>query len=378
MAQTITILVSLLSFAVPQIGSAAHPTGPVAHWPADGNAEDREHGHDGTLENGATYGTGKIGQAFSLDGFNDIVVVPDHPDLSFGSGDDFTIEAWINLTSPVATHDDEIVAKMLLSPSGFSNGYFFRVHRGTRQLRLQIVTNGGFDSESVFSNSVIELSNWTHVVAVRSGTSGLLYVDGQLDNSGPVPDVSLANNAPLGIGGGYDTRFNPPVQELHAFGGLIDEVKIYDRALSDCEIAEAAGTGSCTLVAIIDIKPGSNHNPINLKSKGVIPVAVLTTDEFDATAVDGSTVRWAGAGVAHGDGHLEDVDGDGDTDWLGHFRTQETDIEAGDTEASLTGTADGQDIEGTDLITLVGGGKPAKKGTVGGVKETSWGELKRQ
>lgn len=108
----------------------------------------------------------------------------------------------------------------------------------------------------------------------------------------------------------------------------------------------------------IDIKPGNNPNAINLKSKGVIPVAILTTGDFDATDVDGSTVEFEGASPVHDGGHLEDVDSDGDLDWVGHFRIQATDIEAGDTEATLVGEAviggNRIPIEDSDSIKVVG------------------------
>jgi uncharacterized repeat protein (TIGR01451 family) len=113
----------------------------------------------------------------------------------------------------------------------------------------------------------------------------------------------------------------------------------------------------------IDIKPGSDPNSINPNSKGVIPVAILTTENFDASSVDGSTVIFGpkDAQSAHGNGHLEDVDGDGDLDWVGHFRTQETGIQAGDTEATLTGkTVDGDGFQGTDAIVTVGKSKKPK------------------
>jgi hypothetical protein len=109
--------------------------------------------------------------------------------------------------------------------------------------------------------------------------------------------------------------------------------------------------------SFIDIKPGSFPNAINPKSKGVIPVAILTTNTFDATTVDPLSVKFGpnGAAEAHGRGHYEDVDEDGDLDLVLHFRTQETGIQCGDTSASLTGeTGDGEVIQGADMITTVG------------------------
>ena len=75
----------------------------------------------------------------------------------------------------------------------------------------------------------------------------------------------------------------------------------------------------------IDIKPGSDPNSINLKSKGVIPVAILSTDTFDATTIDPLSVSFGphGAMEGHGRGHIEDVNGDGLPDLVLHFRTQE-------------------------------------------------------
>ncbi|GAB4531879.1 MAG: hypothetical protein Kow0063_11720 [Anaerolineae bacterium] len=106
----------------------------------------------------------------------------------------------------------------------------------------------------------------------------------------------------------------------------------------------------------IDIKPGSDPNSINLKSKGVVPVAVLTTDDFDASTVDPGTVLFAGASPVRWT--LEDVDSDGDMDMLFHFKTQELDLDAGSTEAYLTGyTQDGQFIWGVDAVNIVPKGK---------------------
>jgi hypothetical protein len=104
----------------------------------------------------------------------------------------------------------------------------------------------------------------------------------------------------------------------------------------------------------IDIKPGSFPNSINPNSKGVIPVAILTTADFDATTVDAETVRFGPAGAEAVHWALEDVDDDGDIDMILHFRTQDTGIKAGDTEAELTGkTIDGVGIHGSDSVRTV-------------------------
>jgi sugar lactone lactonase YvrE len=107
----------------------------------------------------------------------------------------------------------------------------------------------------------------------------------------------------------------------------------------------------------IDIKPGSDPNAVNPAARGLIPVAVLTTESFDALTVSPSSVQFGpnGASMVHRSGHLEDVDSDGDLDLVLHFRTQETGIQCGDTSASLTGeTFDGQAIQGSDSLVTVG------------------------
>ena len=92
------------------------------------------------------------------------------------------------------------------------------------------------------------------------------------------------------------------------------------------------------------------------QSHGVIPVAILTTDTFDATTVDPLNIRFGPEGAeAHGKGHLQDVNHDDEPDLVLHFKTQETGIQCSDTSAFLTGeTVDGDPIQGSDAIKTVG------------------------
>ena len=113
---------------------------------------------------------------------------------------------------------------------------------------------------------------------------------------------------------------------------------------------------AAVLTVPVDIKPGGATNPIDLRSQGVIPVAVLSTASFDATTVDPKSVCFGDAdNPAHRDctgrAHVEDVNGDGRRDLLFVFQTQETGIDPGDTQACLTGkTFTGVSIEGCDTI----------------------------
>lgn len=134
---------------------------------------------------------------------------------------------------------------------------------------------------------------------------------------------------------------------------------------TDCMYVEFWGKVLYTVCPImIDIKPGSDCNPINCKSmKGVIPVAILTTDCFDATDVDHTTVRFGPDEAmethynTHGmKRHESDVDCDGDTDLVFHFRGYETGIVCGDSVVTLKGMTFGGDaFEATGMIRTVPG-----------------------
>lgn len=126
-----------------------------------------------------------------------------------------------------------------------------------------------------------------------------------------------------------------------------------------CDIAtlEVFEPEAAIVEVSLDIKPSNSPNSINPKSNGVIAVAILTTNSFDATTVDPLTVRFGpkGAKEAHNTGHIKDVNHDGDSDLMLHFKTRATGIKCGDTSASLTGaTFNGDLIEGTDTIKTVG------------------------
>ncbi|UCH33947.1 MAG: hypothetical protein JSV65_15510 [Armatimonadota bacterium] len=111
----------------------------------------------------------------------------------------------------------------------------------------------------------------------------------------------------------------------------------------------------------VDVKPGSEVNPINLRARGVLPVAVLSAEGFDATLVDPSTVEVAGAGVAMRGksgrymAHFEDVDDDGMLDLLVQVEVQDLDPgQLQDGYAVVTGeTYGGEAFQGQDDIVLI-------------------------
>ena len=113
------------------------------------------------------------------------------------------------------------------------------------------------------------------------------------------------------------------------------------------------------LTVTIDIKPGSDPNSINPKSRGTIPVAILSSSTFDAFAsVDTTSLTFGRTGnensLAFCNGSPGDVNGDGLLDLMCHFDTQKTGFLAGDTLGKLKGkTVTGTPIAGSDSVRIV-------------------------
>lgn len=140
-----------------------------------------------------------------------------------------------------------------------------------------------------------------------------------------------------------------------------------------------AGPGSGIPVTV-DIMPGSTRNPVTLRGNGVIAVAVLGTGDFDATAIDDASVRLgpAGASIAHKTAHRKDVDGDGQRDWLGHFRRRDIGLDMGATEATLSGlTRIGAAFAGADHVVVVGKASAAPSIDAADSRGATWADVKR-
>ena len=156
---------------------------------------------------------------------------------------------------------------------------------------------------------------------------------------------TFSGSSTIWVEEGYDFGFTIGGSN-YDYSGLLNGTLTVSNFIAPSEIVE------------IDIKPGSYPNSINPNAGGVIPVAILTTDIFDATTVNPETVALEGAG-ARGKGKsgrygsIEDVDGDGDLDLVVQV-VNEINWAPDATEATLTGmTWDGIPIEGTDSVNIV-------------------------
>lgn len=131
-------------------------------------------------------------------------------------------------------------------------------------------------------------------------------------------------------------------------------------------VLAAAGTAFAQeehahMMVNIDVKPGSDPNSINLKSKGLIPVALFGSAAFDIDQVDTNTVRF-GPMDHHMDGgaaavkvNVDDVNLDGYPDLVFYFKPAQTGLQPGDTMVCLHGTLlDGSHFCGHDDVRVIG------------------------
>lgn len=115
----------------------------------------------------------------------------------------------------------------------------------------------------------------------------------------------------------------------------------------DCTPAPASGPAGVGL----DVRPGSDENPVNTRSPGRLPLALLGSSDLDVATVDPATVTVGPGGAALvGPVSLEDSDGDGHVDLVGHVRVPDLGLEPGDTELCADATAGTDQVHGCDAV----------------------------
>ena len=206
------------------------PPGLTNFWPGDGNANDVAGGVAGTLQNGATFAPGEVGQAFSLDGVDDYVSVPDAPSLNPTNA--ITVEAWINRTAAVGSFDP--VVKKAGIGLDWSTGYTIEFSGNSITFWVYSQSVGWRRSEL----GTVQLGTWTHVAGVYDGTGIQLYLNGTaVGGPTPSPGPIAPSPNPLNIG-------RDPSNPDRLYRGLIDEASIYNRALSASEVQSLFSAGS--------------------------------------------------------------------------------------------------------------------------------------
>ena len=210
----------------------APPSGMVAWYPGDGSPNDILEGNHGTLQNGVTFATGKVGQAFSFDGVDDQVVVPHNPNQNLGSH--ITIDSWVYPSS--LGHGRTIFQKRSSSNIG---GYVFETagqpFAADNSLQFVIMIGGVY--HSLGTGSVLTTNTWQHVAATYDGATMRIFVDGIEVANMPQTGTIDATTDPVVIGRNV-------VNPSSAWQGMIDEVELFNRALSASEIQAIYNAGS--------------------------------------------------------------------------------------------------------------------------------------
>ncbi|HEV2727981.1 MAG TPA: LamG domain-containing protein, partial [Solirubrobacterales bacterium] len=199
--------------------------GPVAAYSLDTGegavAEDLVGGHDGAIEGATWFDKGKYAKALSFDGVDDCVSVEDAPELQLT--EDFTLQAWVKPKGEVKA--DPIIFK--------ENEGFFSYYLG-----LGLASSGkveayiGEEEEDhtlAVSPEPLTANVWAHVAVTYDGARMRLYLNGDMVDTNATGQGNLPSSGPLQIG--CADIFN------EHFNGLIDEPRLYDRALGAEEIA---------------------------------------------------------------------------------------------------------------------------------------------
>ena len=256
------------------------------------------HGITGTIQGAAWTTKGKNGNALSFNGSSSYVDLGNP--ASFQSAGSMTWSAWVNAAGNPGD-DGQIVAQ-----SDDASGWQFKTSAdtGVRTFGIAIGANGSHTQRN--SNTVLALNTWYHVAGVYNATTQSLdiYVNGVLDNGvlrGTVPSsqVLAGLNATVGKrSGGY------------YFNGVIDNLRIYNRALSASEIqidmstpADSTGAPAVTLQSL-QCSPtalaagGSSTCTVTVSSASTSPSLVAISDNNAALTVPTSVSVAAGSATA--------------------------------------------------------------------------------
>ena len=214
--------------AVPNLGpysNAATATTPVPSGPtpvaayafAEGSgstvADGSGNGNDGTVVNTTWAAAGKYGKALSFNGTSARVTIPDSASLHLGSA--MTLEAWVNPATTTAVWRDVIY-------KGDDNYYL----EGTSDTGGRPAGGGTFGH--VYGTSALPVNTWTHLAVTYDRATIRLFVNGIQVSSLAATGAIASSTNPLSIGG--DSIYG------QYFSGLIDDVRVYNTALTAAQI----------------------------------------------------------------------------------------------------------------------------------------------
>ncbi len=232
MKNLVLLLGILLSGAV--TSNAQPTTGLKAYWRMDGNFNDSTSNAINGTNNGATATTNNLSVVNKAMSFNNPTSTPTqfatHPsnsNLNFGTNQDFSIDFSIYLTGPFA-HNSGFYDNNL--NYGGYGGWFWTAN-GFLQLNFN-VKNG--NTQTI--NGTFAVDTWYKICCVRSGSAVLIYVNGVLNKTGATGTTAPTYNFSARFGSMFYDAQTP--KEYNPMHGKLDEMRIYNRALTQAEITQ--------------------------------------------------------------------------------------------------------------------------------------------
>jgi hypothetical protein len=263
-----------------QVAWADLNDGLVAHYPFEGNANDEsENGNHGTVY-GATLTEDRLGNidsAYSFDGTDDYIQIADTSNLDLSQ--EFTIQAWINPNSGYgvqqASHID-IVSKW--GSGGIDNAaYLLGINN---QGNILPWTYSGTAGSYFKGSQTVPINTWTHVLMARTRNTSKVYINGALDTS--------FDNAKLPQNSNYDLFIGQEPVGGNNFSGMIDDIRIYNRALSEDEIK--------ALYEGVPADDGCKHATYSLKKRTLtVPFVEMPVVDFLSGQPTGKVELWTGS-----------------------------------------------------------------------------------
>ncbi len=220
----VLILILQASPAVRSQTCAPMPTGIVSWWAAEGSGADRFNRNNAVMVGDASFVAGKVGQAFSFDGSGDYAQAANPNSLPVGAAPR-TVELWFK------------------APATPGESGLFQYGTASYAQMFGLITSGNAPGRLYFyghsadlpANTVIQPDTWYHGAVTYDGTTVKIYINGQLENSAAMTLNTAVDTNGITIGHRAGGSF---------WTGQIDEPTLYDRALTDAEIAAIYNAGS--------------------------------------------------------------------------------------------------------------------------------------
>jgi hypothetical protein len=255
---------------------ATDPAPAMARWEFENNVNDSIGSFHGTTRGNPTYTAGKSGQAINLDG-DDYVDLGNPAELDFGTVD-WSICAWVK-TAMTGTGDINkgvIYAKGGDRAGGIRYGLYVNENQ-TIQGSIDLVTDDDVDKREAINSVSVSDGQWHHIVGQRDGDTINVYIDGVLDGTADLPagyDLSgtSQHNAYIGV-----VTDNSTAALEKFLVGSVDDLRIYDYALSTSEIMNITGQSEL-YVPLTSPANISDEEPANSKSVNFKDFAVLADE----------------------------------------------------------------------------------------------------